>query len=108
MSDSESPPDPPDSIPKYIKEGLLKQNDDTLRDISEYIDELLEWRNRPIEPAELDKEGVVDVDRNSPEGAIVIRKNDCGKDCAGCPHGPYKYHVYRKDGETIWDYKGKP
>lgn len=31
----------------------------------------------------------------------------CGKDCKGCPHGPYWYAYYRKDGRVVSKYVGK-
>jgi hypothetical protein len=36
----------------------------------------------------------------------VIKKVPCGKDCAGCPHGPYKYIVSREDNTLNWRYEG--
>lgn len=52
-----------------------------------------------------DGEEVVDVE-DSDTGTVVIKKVPCGKDCDGCPHGPYKY-VVRRDGDALnWDYKG--
>ena len=37
-------PDPPDSAPKYIVEGLGKQDADTLHELAEYAKRLAEWR----------------------------------------------------------------
>ena len=42
-------PEPPDSLPKYFSEGTLEQNDETLRELQSWIDELLEYRDRPLE-----------------------------------------------------------
>lgn len=99
-------PRPPQSAPKYIKEGLPKQDTETLTELREYIDELIEWRTEDIEIEAEDNEEIVDVEEDQ-KGAIVIKKVPCGKDCNGCPHGPYKYRVYRQGDEIVWDYKGK-
>lgn len=52
-----------------------------------------------------DGEEVVDVEDGG-NGTVVVQKVPCGKDCDGCPHGPYKY-VLGRDGDSLnWDYKG--
>ncbi len=40
------PPVAPSSLPAYLTEGLSKQDDETLRDTREYIDELLTVREQ--------------------------------------------------------------
>ena len=40
------PPTAPPSLPKYLAEGLPKQDDDTLREVEEYIDELIVEREQ--------------------------------------------------------------
>jgi len=30
----------------------------------------------------------------------------CGKDCRGCPHGPYWYGFEKRDGKTRSEYVG--
>ena len=45
---SEEPPAAPASLPKYLREGLPKQDRETLLEAHEYIDELLEWTQQPI------------------------------------------------------------
>ena len=37
-------PQPPESLPKYLSEGIPKQDDSTLRDLQAWIDELIEYR----------------------------------------------------------------
>ena len=65
---SEEPPTAPASLPKYLREGLSKQDRETLLKAHEYIDELLEWTQQPIEDDELpDNADPVD------EG-VVVRK----------------------------------
>ena len=38
--------------------------------------------------------------------AIVIKEQLCGKDCEGCPHGPYAWRVTTENGEQQWKYLG--
>jgi hypothetical protein len=41
-------------------------------------------------------------------GHIQIRKIPCGPGCDGCPHGPYRYCVYRDSrGKVTSKYAGK-
>lgn len=60
----------PDSLPKYLAEGLPKQDHDTLEDIRKYVDALLEYKenltDEPINENEL------------PEGAEVIEEGAKG------------------------------
>ena len=41
------------------------------------------------------------------KGTVVIKDIYCGKKCKGCPHGKYKYIVWRQDTKTKWKYIGK-
>lgn len=110
----DAPPEPPDEIAQYILDGLDRQSVDQLEAIEQYASELREYRiarqNESVEEDELDldeSDDVVDVEE-SEEGTVVIRKVNCGSDCKGCPHGPYKY-IVTPDGKggQNWDYKGK-
>ncbi len=104
-----TPPDPPDSLPKYLSEGLPKQNDETLREVQQWLDELLEYRDRPLEEKELanSDERVEDLEETS-KGTIVVKKVPCGKEtCSSCPHGPYRYLYYREGNTVKSDYLGK-
>jgi hypothetical protein len=41
-------------------------------------------------------------------GTVEIRKLDCGPGCKQCPHGPYRYCVYRNSKGTVTSkYAGK-
>lgn len=110
----DAPPEPPDEIAQYILDGLDRQSVDQLEVIEQYARELREYRiarqNESVGEDELDldeSDDVVDVEE-SEEGTVVIRKVNCGSDCKGCPHGPYKY-IVTPDGKggQNWDYKGK-
>lgn len=101
--------EPPDSLPKYLSKGIPKQNDEMLREIQSWIDELLEYRNRPLEVEEVldSSEKIEDVEQSS-KGTVVVKKVPCGKDnCSTCPHGPYKYLYYREGDKVKSDYLGK-
>lgn len=39
-------------------------------------------------------------------GYPVSKSVPCGKNCSGCPHGPYMYDVWRENGKTQWEYRG--
>ena len=101
-------PQSPESLPKYIAEGVPKQDDTTLRELQSWIDELIEYRNE-ISPEEIevsDDESLEEVDASG-ETTTVIKKVSCGKDgCSTCPHGPYRYEVHREGGSLVWDYEG--
>jgi len=36
-----------------------------------------------------------------------LEKILCGKNCKGCPHGPYWYAYFRKSGKVVSRYIGK-
>lgn len=106
-----SPPRPPDELPKYIAEGIPKQNDATLRVLRDWIGELLAYR-QDVTAEEITGEGNESIEaiEDSSEGAVVIKKVSCGKESCKCQrgklHGPYKYLVQRKGKKLDWDYRG--
>lgn len=103
-----SRPEPASSIPQYIVDGLDRQGAETLRAIADYALELASYLERPITDEDLvdDGEELVDVDESS-SGTVVRKKVPCGKDCNGCPHGPYEYLVSRNGDKIEWEYIGK-
>jgi hypothetical protein len=50
---------------------------------------------------------VIDSAGHLHRGTVVIKAVYCGKHCKKCPHGFYKYVVWRQDGKTRWKYVGK-
>lgn len=108
-------PDPPASLPKYLAEGLPKQDADTLRDIREYVDALIESREQPVEADELpDTAEPVDRDDGG-KGTVVKERVTCGDETCKCAsgnsadmHGPYLYRYYREGGALTSEYLGKP
>ncbi|MFC4990586.1 DUF6788 family protein [Saliphagus infecundisoli] len=107
-------PTPPASLPDYIADGLPKQDDETLRDTQEYIDQLVADRERrqeePVTEDELPDD--VDVVEEDSDGTIYHEYRTCGDDTCQCmsggpKHGPYAYRAYR-DGDTVRrEYLGK-
>lgn len=96
------------SIPKYVLEPLFKQDVETLRRVREIVDDLIEEREKAIEvESEMDEgEELVEQSESSSSGTTVIKKVPCGKECEGCPHGPYEYTVRRSGEKLVWDYVG--
>lgn len=103
-------PSPPDGLPQYLAEGVPKQDDDTLRALQEWIDELLASRQDvPAEDIDADDGESIQAVEESSDGTVVIKKVSCGKDNCKCQrgelHGPYKYVVRRKGDRLEWDYR---
>lgn len=107
-----SEPKPPDTAPKYLQEGLPKQDNSTLRDLKAYIEELLEYRTRALTEDELPDDATV-VDEGQ-KGSIVKERVKCGDSSCHCMkggelHGPYLYRYFRDEsGTKTSEYVGKP
>ncbi len=91
-------------------DALDRQGPTTLRRIGAYADALA--RHQEFVPAaEIDEwagdsEQIVDVTR-AHSGTIVLKEVPCSKEnCSSCPHGPYKYRVYRDGGDVQTEYLG--
>ena len=103
----ETPPTAPSSLPKYLGNGLPKQDIGTLSDAREFIDELIEWKQRPVEDADLPEEAEpIEDESEGRTGTVVMEKVTCGDETCKClrkgeKHGPYKYLYYRKDDGTL-------
>lgn len=105
-------PTAPDSLPNYIADGLPKQNDATLRDVQEYIQELLDHRSRPVETGELPDDVEPVEPENGGKGTVVEEHVKCGDESCTCmsggkKHGPYLYRYYRSGGSLKSEYIGK-
>jgi hypothetical protein len=109
-------PTVPDSLPKYLAEGLPKQDTETLREIQTYVEALIEYRTQPVEADELpETAALIDESGESQKGTVVKEKVKCGDDSCKCAngnpevmHGPYLYRYYREDGAMKSEYLGKP
>lgn len=110
---TEPEPTPDESVPAYVRDGVARQDPETLRDIARWATELAEWKEREVDAEEIATdlgadEQIDEIDEESENGGgtIVEKRVTCGKDCDGCPHGPYRYRVTR-DGEGLdWEYLG--
>lgn len=109
-------PAPPETLPKYLAEGIPKQDTETLRDIHDYIENLIEYREQPISDDDLPETAEpINHPDSSSKGTIVKEKVKCGDDSCKCAsgdeksmHGPYLYRYYRNGGEMKSEYIGKP
>ncbi len=104
-------PAAPGSLPKYLAEGLPKQDNETLEDVIAYAEQLIEQRQQPVDLDDLDDD-VEDVEEQTESGTIVTKMVTCGDETCHCydgeKHGPYRYRVYRDDrGKVTADYLGK-
>ncbi len=88
-------------IPKMISEVLEEQDNAVLQEVKEYIDQLISDRNGADLPVEI-------LEKNR-LGSVTYRQERvyCGKECKGCPHGPYWYAYWKEDGRTHTRYIGK-
>lgn len=101
-------PTPPQELPKYLRNGLQKQDIESLRTVISFAEALLNYRVSITEDdiTADDNEDIVTIEQNK-NGSLIEKKIPCGKDCNGCPHGPYKYRVYRNNGKVKWEYIGR-
>ncbi len=94
-------------IPKTVIRTLPHQDLSVLYEIRDLVECLISERDKPPQAEELPDDGaVLDVQTT---GSITYRleKVSCGKNCKGCPHGPYWYGYWREDGKTRSKYVGK-
>jgi hypothetical protein len=109
-------PSPPSSLPQYLAEGLPKQDTETLHEIQNYTEALIEYRDQPLNTDELPETAEpVDESDSAESGTVVKEKVSCGDDSCQCAsgdsedlHGPYLYRYYRANGKTRSEYIGKP
>lgn len=105
-------PQAPESVPKYVREGLDRQDQETLQEVIAYCEQRIEYldaeADRDFDEEELADEGEEIVDVEEGDGGTKVVKNvSCGKDnCSTCPHGPYLYLVRREGDSLVWDYRG--
>ena len=109
-------PSPPTSLPKYLAEGLPKQDTETLQEVQSYVEALIEYRDQPVDADKLPGAAEpVDEPPNSENGTVVKEKVACGDASCKCAsgdrqdmHGPYLYRYYRENGTMKSEYIGKP
>ena len=94
-------------IPKTIIHSLEHQDLSVLCEIRDLVEHLIKESGKPLLAEDLpDDREVLDVQTT---GCITYRleKVSCGKNCKGCPHGPYWYGYWREGGKTHSKYIGK-
>lgn len=105
-----SQPPAPDALPKYITEGVPKQDNQSLRDLQEWIDELLDYREEQL-AATIESDETIESVEHTGKGTIIEKYQLCGKGNCKCAdgdlHGPYKHRITYVNGETKWEYLGK-
>jgi hypothetical protein len=94
-------------IPKKIVDLLDRQDLSVLYEIQQRIEYLLSERTKHLLADELPKDREILSVKMA--GSITYRqeKISCGKNCRGCPHGPYWYGYWREGGKTRSKYIGK-
>lgn len=103
-------PDEPKNIPAYVLNPLQRQSSDLLQKIGRYCFDLAEYKRHKsyddVEESSLDpeKQEKLKEEEGPVEQEEMIR---CGKNCSGCPHGPYLYKYEWEDGEVVSTYEGK-
>jgi len=101
-------PQPPEEVPDYVVEPLQRQDIESLRKVQSYLEDLVEVREQEPDLEEEIDESEEIVEKEESDGYTrVIKKVPCGKNCSGCPHGPYEYHVTWNGKSLDWEYKGK-
>ena len=77
-------------LQKWLDEHPTQNPDDALWCSTRYTDE---------------DDEVVGVEEHE-RGTVVEKRVPCGKDCGGCPHGPYRYLAYREGSKVKTEYLG--
>lgn len=108
-----SEPEPPDSLPKYIAEGVPKQDLNTLRDLHGYVAALIAYKEQPAADDDLPDDGETVEENNTGRGTVVKETVTCGDESCHCmsggeEHGPYLYRYYYDDGSLTSEYIRKP
>jgi hypothetical protein len=108
-SGSRREPPLPESLVRRL-DGLTPRE---LRRVVDYAQRRLRERHSSVstEIAAGPGEEILTVDERSAY-TEVVKREPCGEDCDGCPHGPYVYHVYEEvkpDGSASlhWVFLGR-
>jgi hypothetical protein len=104
----DDPSKPPNTAPKYLREGIPKQDTETLRGLRDWIEHILD--KRELDDDDLSEDAEI-VERTS-NGTIVEERVKCGDESCSCmsggeKHGPYKYRYYYQNGDLKSKYLGK-
>jgi len=78
-----------------------------LGEIKDLVEQLIFERGKPPGPMELPEGNEILAVKKSGSMTYRLEKVSCGKNCKGCPHGPYWYAYWREGGKTRSKYIGK-
>jgi hypothetical protein len=94
-------------IPKTIVHTLELQDLSVLCEIRDLVERLILERGKLPLAEELPGEREVLDMQTTGSTTYRLEKVSCGKNCKGCPHGPYWYGYWREGGKTRSKYIGK-
>lgn len=100
--------DDPLQLPGYLVDPIRKTSSENLEMVIAVAAKELQERNS-VEEKEIEAgegEEIVEVQKQSSGPTTVIKNVPCGKECNGCPHGPYEYAVQRDGDDLEWEYIG--
>ncbi|MBN1236374.1 MAG: hypothetical protein JW999_10065 [Methanotrichaceae archaeon] len=94
-------------IPESLVRELKSQNASVLSEVKCLIEQLIAEKSQSVDPEEPGKGcEILKVERFGPV-TYRLERVSCGKNCKGCPHGPYWYGYWREGGKTRSKYIGK-
>lgn len=107
-------PDAPDALPAYVVDPVTRQNPERLRTLAKWAEDVARAKeNRAVDEFDETIDAVADDDQaelveRGDGDAVYTRMVDCGKDnCSACPHGPYKFRTFRRDGKVRTEHLGR-
>lgn len=93
-------------VPKYVVKFINRADERALDE----LERLIAWRREVLaEPPEPPPSPRREVVGKRKEGKVTVRSEliYCGKNCRGCPHGPYDYAYWWENGKVRSKYIGK-
>jgi hypothetical protein len=98
-------------IPRSIRNNLEHEDLPVLYEVRDLVNELISRKelqhNQPSKSGNLIVKREVLEERHSEAMTFRLERVSCGKNCKGCPHGPYWYGYWREGGKTHSKYIGK-
>ncbi len=92
-------------VPQRLSRAIAKQDLAVLYEIRDLVESLIAERKEAMKANRPQRE----VLEEKKTGTITYRleRVSCGKNCKGCPHGPYWYGYWKEGGKTKSKYIGK-
>jgi hypothetical protein len=93
-------------IPKTVRDALEGLQLSVLYEVRDLVESQISHQEALSSEALPGKREILEVKH---EGSVTYgrEKVTCGKNCKGCPHGPYWYAYWREGGKTRSKYIGK-